>query len=531
MCVEIKQLLIKQSMPQAAALSYHVALELHDKVAAPLSNIGTILIAQERELESIEHLTRSLDIDPSTISTNTNLGVANLSLGFLEKAENYLVQATKGSGSEAPYNLAVMHQRKGTMKESMRYALEAINRTRDGNNKKLILRFLDFLKLSTCDWSSGVSIMPQVSHFESFEGITRSNLLQLPPCAFEVDERLNIGYVFYHDHLDPSYKNLPQMGDPSRFKVFCYKVGAHEGEGNIAKKVIEDRIHILVFTTRLLPNQPRERLAPLQIAMHYTGYQRADIDYVVSPESYSTSSINAKTLVVPGVYFEPSSTDSYASVENDSLRAYHGISHNVFLYGCFQQPQFLDPELFDSWMKMLKSTDGTSILLMRHNEDMEINLKLRALERGIDSDRIVFVECGTAKAYLDCFSMIDLYLDSRIQSGRSAIWNALSAGTPCVCFHGSNPQTVAGAHILSSIGLNELIVHSLHQYETLGILLQSDENNFINIVKKLDNRVDDGKFVTSPTPVDWYKKFELEMKKAFATKINTKNPKSKEQTN
>jgi len=74
-------------------------------------------------------------------------------------------------------------------------------------------------------------------------------------------------------------------------------------------------------------------------------------------------------------------------------------------------------------------------------------------------------------------------------------------------------------------------VHSLHQYETLGILLQSDENNFINIVKKLDNRVDDGKFVTSPTPVYWYKKFELEMKKAFATKINTKNPKSKEQTN
>ena len=518
-----------KGMLQAAALSYHVALELNDKIASPLSSLGTVLIAHKREKESIIYSQRAIDLDPSLISANTNMGVAYLSLGRLEEAETYILQGVVGF--ECEYNLAVMCQRKGDLKESMTHAIKAMDKVgRYSHQTKPIARFLDFLKLSVCDWSSDVFMMPQVVDFEPFEPLSGSNSVELPSylpnddimnfdttCELMQDATnlnhgiLTVGYVCYHDHLGPTFTKVPQLHDSSRFKVFCYKIGFHEDERTIANKVINDGIQILVYTTELLPSRFCKRLAPVQVATHYSGYRREDIDLVVSPVRHDGIS-EAKTMDISDVYFEPAGRSEHNNEQND-LRADYGICHDVFLYGCFQQPQFIDPLLFDSWMRLLKNTDGTGILLVRHNDQMEINLKQRASEIGIESDRIVFIEFHCTEDYLKSFSIIDLYLDCRIQSGRSAIWNALIAGTPCICFQGSTPQTRSGASILSSIGLDNLVVNSLQQYETLGTTLQSDENRFINIVKKIDRRLNDQELGT--VSIKWIHSFEREIMKYF----------------
>jgi len=512
-------------MFQAAALSYHVALELNGKIASPLSSLGTVLVAHKREEESIMYLQRAIDLDPSLISANTNIGVAYLSLGRLEEAETYILRGFVGF--ECEYNLAVTYQRKGDLKESMIHAIKAMDRVCRYGQMKLIACFLDFLKLSVCDWSSDMFMMPQVDNFVPFELISGSNSVELPSylpsddnisfdttCELIQDAKnlnlgiLNIGYVFYHDHLGPSFTKVPQLHDSSRFKVFCYKVGFHEDERTIANKVINDGIQILVYTTELLPSRFCKRLAQVQVATHYSGYHREDIDLVVSPVGHH-GIYEAKTMVISDVYFEPAERCENNNELND-LRADYGICHDVFLYGCFQQPQFIDPLLFDSWMRLLKNTDGTGILLVRHNDQMEINLKQRASEIGIESDRIVFID--STEDYLKCFSIVDLYLDCRIRSDRSAIWNALIAGTPCICFEGSTPETLSGASLLSSFRLdNDLVVNSLQQYETLATTLQSDENRFINIVKKIDRSLNDQELGT--VPKKWIHSFERELMK------------------
>jgi tetratricopeptide (TPR) repeat protein len=175
--------------------------------------------------------------------------------------------------------------------------------------------------------------------------------------------------------------------------------------------------------------------------------------------------------------------------DKESLRSSYGISDDLFLFGCFQSPQYICPKLFDVWLHILKETNGTSFLLLRHNEQMETNLKSEAQRNGVDPNRLIFVNYVSHHEHLKRYSMIDIYLDTFMRSGRVSICETLLSGSPAICIPGESPCTLYGSKILKSVGLDGMIVQSLEEYRNLAISLQSDQEKFIEIIRKLDEKV------------------------------------------
>ena len=179
------------------------------------------------------------------------------------------------------------------------------------------------------------------------------------------------------------------------------------------------------------------------------------------------------------------------SHDKESLRSSYGISDDLFLFGCFQSPQYICPQLFEVWLNILKETNGTSLLLLRHNEQMETNLKSEAKQNGVDPNRIIFVNYVSYHEHLKRYSMIDIYLDTFMRSGRVSICETLLSGSPAICIEGESPWTLCGSKILKSVGLDGMIVNSLEEYKNLAINLQSDQEKFIEIIRRLDEKVSD----------------------------------------
>ena len=469
----------------AAALSYQMSLSLNKTNASSHSNTGTLLLTQNRDLESFQHFENAMSVDPISRCAYMNMGVAYLSIGQLNNAAKLLKES---SGSfESFYNLAVLEQRNGNLNEALKFIELAMGECRCTSHHQVAITLFGFLKASMCDWSDFDPIIVHTTWCTARGQPSQSQLENKFIKRLENVKKIRIGYVLPTHSVGNAFNDIHCVHDPSVFDVFPYFIDTHAHVRNIAPQIAQDRIHILVYVTKLLPGASYERLAPIQISLNESDYDM--MDYIVSSQEHSY--IRTKSLVVPGVYHNIANDqfDGNSNANKDDLRSRYGISDDIFVYGCFQAPQAISSQLFDVWMNILKETeDNTCILLVRHNDQMEVNLKTEAEKTGVDPDRLIFIDHASHLDHLKRYSMIDLYLDSCIRSGRTAICEALLSGSPAICIQGESPETCYGANILSHVALDGLVVKSLEEYKNLAITLQSDEEKFIEIIRKLDDK-------------------------------------------
>ncbi len=187
----------------------------------------------------------------------------------------------------------------------------------------------------------------------------------------------------------------------------------------------------------------------------------------------------------------------------------------------FSDPFSISSDAFNSWMNVLNQTQGdsTMLILLRHNDEMENNLRIEAEKRNINSKRIIFMECLPAaywKEHVRRYKMIDVYLDTPRICGRiSILCEALLSGTPMICFEGDgeededNIKDRIGSSLLKSIGFDDLIVSNIleEEYEKLAVFLQKEEDKFVDILQRLDdvNRMTEH-FLN---PYEWMIKYEV----------------------
>jgi predicted O-linked N-acetylglucosamine transferase (SPINDLY family) len=67
--------------------------------------------------------------------------------------------------------------------------------------------------------------------------------------------------------------------------------------------------------------------------------------------------------------------------------------------------------------------------------------------------------------------LADVALDTRIVSGAATTSDALWVGVPVITLQGSNFASSMSSSILTGIGLPELTVHSIEEYEALAVRL------------------------------------------------------------
>ena len=155
-------------------------------------------------------------------------------------------------------------------------------------------------------------------------------------------------------------------------------------------------------------------------------------------------------------------------------RAEAGLPEKGFVFCCFNSNYKIMPEMFDVWMRLLRSVENSVLWLYGEYPCAESNLRREAGARGIAPERLIFAARTDLPAHLARLTLADLVLDTLPYGAHTTASDALWVGVPVLTCIG---QTFAGrvaASLLTAIGLPELITSSLEDYEARARSLAKD---------------------------------------------------------
>mmetsp|Transcript_22146 Transcript_22146/g.27168 ORF Transcript_22146/g.27168 Transcript_22146/m.27168 type:complete len:423 (+) Transcript_22146:188-1456(+) len=406
-----------------------------------------------------------------------------------------------------------MHQRKGNLDCSTLLQEKSLHCKKDKDSFTMT-RMLNFLNAATCDWSHQSIWQPNVLSIQK-SNESRGGRFDLA-LAINRTYKINIGYVYSDTELPSAILKIPHMHDPSTFHINHYMIKSFQISG-IAEQIYKDGIEILV----LLHESPfhvfdeifGRRPAPIQIS--FTPFAMEEIDYFIMSATEIPKEFPTKHIQVPGIFVDADKCkiSSFDKQDVADLRPLCGISEDAFVYASFSQPFEIDKAIFNTWLNILKGASESSILLLlRHNLNMEYNLKKEAESKGIAPKRIVFLDSFILEQHANIYSLIDLYLETSSNfCNQSSLFEALVSGTPAICLEEGNSlySSSFGSRVLSAVGLKDQVVSSLAEYENLAVRLQFDEDKFIDIVRRLDDkRFSDQGLIDPVEPLNWMNNYE-----------------------
>lgn len=246
----------------------------------------------------------------------------------------------------------------------------------------------------------------------------------------------------------------------------------------------------------------RYRPAPVQVT--YLGYPGTTampcIDYIIAdrmviPEEHR-GYYSEQVVELPDSYMPNDRTRAIAPSSPSRLEA--GLPEQGFVFACHNHEYKLSPEIFEVWMRLLRSVEGSVMWLKSLNPAAVINLRREARAHGVAPERLLFAPHAARSAdHLARLRLADLFLDTLPYNAHATACDALWAGLPVVtCLGSSFPGRVA-ASLLHAIGLSELVTNSLIDYETLTLALARDPARLAAIRDKLQrNRTTEPLFDT-----------------------------------
>jgi protein O-GlcNAc transferase len=232
-----------------------------------------------------------------------------------------------------------------------------------------------------------------------------------------------------------------------------------------------------------------QRPAPVQVQyLGYLGTMGADfIDYVIADDIVLPSDQQAfyaeKIVHLPGCFQINDSVRS--EVAHVPGRGELGLPEAGFVFCCFNNAYKITRPVFDRWMRLLKSVDGSVFWLYGANAPAMANLRREAHASGVDAARLVFAPALPLPEYRARLCRADLFLDTLPYNAGATANDALGAGLPLVTCAGRGFAGRMGASLLNAVGLPELVTTNLNAYEALALKLATDRALLQSIRDKL----------------------------------------------
>jgi protein O-GlcNAc transferase len=130
--------------------------------------------------------------------------------------------------------------------------------------------------------------------------------------------------------------------------------------------------------------------------------------------------------------------------------------------------------MFDVWMRLLRQVDDSVLWALTYSSAAESNLRREAASRGVEPERLIFARSIGFAAYLTRYRLADLFLDTFPFNGGTTASDALWAGLPVVTCSGETFVGRMAGSLLNTVGLPQLVTHSLADYEQLALRLARD---------------------------------------------------------
>jgi len=526
-------LLNDEGQHQEAIQAHEQALLLAPSYAEAHNNLGIALRCVGRFQEAVRHFRQAIDLNSGYAEAYSNLGIALDQLGRHEEAVvNYRrAVALKPELSLAYVNLAGSLWEQGNIADAIATYSYSLSIDPDQPNAMVDLYNL---RRHACDWRDigaqeerilnhtyrkGKPVAPfpllnihgdpeeeQFCAREWARGaakISRTEFDYAPMPSAAKPRRLRIGYLsadFCRHATVSLMAELIEKHDRARFEVFGYSYGKDDKSAmrrrisaafdtftdlqtlpfpEAARRIHGDGIDILIdlkgYTTYARTEILAYRPAPIQV--NYLGYPGTMgapfIDYlvadafVVPPDAQRY--YDEKIVYLPRCY-QPNDTKREIAATVPS-RAECGLPDEGFVFCSFNNTYKITPDVFDIWMRLLAAVPGSVFWLLEANKLVAENLAREAKARGIDPARLVFAPKTELAQHLARHAHADLFMDSLPVNAHTTASDALWAGLPVLtCAGASFASRVAGS-LLHAVGLPELIVFSLAEYEAVALRL------------------------------------------------------------
>jgi protein O-GlcNAc transferase len=318
-------------------------------------------------------------------------------------------------------------------------------------------------------------------------------------------DRIVLGYLAasFHNHPDAHLCcGIFERHDRDRFAIRAYSFGPDDGSDyrrriqagcdafvdlrgadpvDAARRIYDDEVDILIGITGHTVGSRLDvcalRPAPLQIAfLDYPGTVGGGIfdyllaDSIVAPEGHDPY-FTEMLFRMPYCY-QPN--DGAQKIVGAPTRREFGLPENGLVLASFVNNYKIDAALFGVWMRLLDDLPDSVLWLLRSNDAAEENLRREAVSRGIDPARLIFDGKRAKPEHLARLGLADLCLDTLLYNGHTTTSDALFAGVPVITLAGGHFPGRVAASILEAIGVPELIVGSLQEYQAVALNLGTD---------------------------------------------------------
>ncbi len=263
--------------------------------------------------------------------------------------------------------------------------------------------------------------------------------------------------------------------------------------GEAARRISAEQVDILFDINSYMsggrPEIAARRPAPIQISYMYPASMGADwIDYFIT-DRFATPPgheqfFTEKLVYLPDVYL-PTNCDQPISEQGPS-RVACGMPDEGFVFCSFNNPDKIEPELFDVWMRILKRVPVSVLWQRCDNSIIEERLHAEAKARGIAPERLIYArQLPSTADHLARHRHADLFLDTYTHGGHGTAVDALWAGLPLLACPGEVFTSRVSASLLTAAGVPELIASDLHEYEERAVRLAEQPNELNAMREKL----------------------------------------------
>lgn len=494
----------------AASASYRKSIELAPESAETYSNLGNVLQKLGKLDAAVAMYSKAIDLKPAFADAYYNRGIAFKELNRLEAA---VADYTRAIRLKPDYDFLLgilLHTRMricdwdgiGAQFELLAARLKQMKKAAPPFP---VLNMLDApalqkaaAEVSTQTWnpaSNALGAIPRRSRRPKIRvgyysaDFRNHAMTYLMAGLYESHDRANfelIGFSFGPERDDEMRSRVAASFDQF---IDVRPMSDREVAALSRQLEIDIAVDLNGFTDHSRCGIFAERSAPIQVNyLGYPGTMGADyFDYVIADDTLVPTSdqvhFTEKIVYLPGSYQVNDRTRQIAST--GYTREAAGLPAEAFVFCCFNRNCKITPEVFDIWMRLLRSVDGSVLWLFEDSRVASHNLRKEAGERGIDANRLIFAGQMPLAEHLERHRLADLYLDTLPYNGHTSTSDALWAGLPVLTLMGKSFASRVAASLLKAMGLPELVTQSASEYESLAVALATDPGKLAGIRRQL----------------------------------------------
>lgn len=475
--------------------------------AVAATNLGVVLLEQDRGPEGAECLMRALQADPACAAAHYNLANAlRASREHERAAEHYAAAAELDPGF--PY-----------AREELMFCLLEVCAWERADVQAAALRKL-VAERPLAEWITRLSPLTTVylgldmeARKQSASHHARLAARGARPAARAArgarPQRLRVGY-FSRDFRDHPVGHLLRgvlgLHDRDRFEVSAVSYGPddgsryrrdiaasvdrfidvqHDNDERAAARIAAAGVDVLLD---LVGHTSGSRLGvlarrPAPVQAHYLGYPAtigADYldgfltDAVATPPELEAE-FTERVVRVPHC-FMASAAEPVEPGAAVPTRADEQLPPEAFVYCNFSTASRISRELFDLWMEVLRAVPSSVLWLAGAQTKTAERLRERARAQGVDPARLVFARrIPTKHAHCARLALADLMLDTAgWYNGHTTTADALWAGVPVLTSPARHFAGRVASSLVQAAGLGDLVAPDLAQYRSTAIRLGTD---------------------------------------------------------